>query len=160
MPNQVAETLIRTLSDHIVCCSAGCRCARCSTVPRRWPPTFAYAASELGFTADVCYPRRAKQKGSVEILVGWVTGSFFEQRRPWYAGGVSAFPARDEVKKGVEEGIYVCHHLVEMERVNLEQTYLVRVSETKPRRAGSSLFSCDTQVLVCSRVFLSSSESP
>ena len=35
VPNQVAETLIRT-RPTISCCSVGCHCAQCSTVPRRW----------------------------------------------------------------------------------------------------------------------------
>ena len=46
-----------------------------------WNSTFAYAALEFGFTAGVCWPRRANQKGSIENLVGWVKGSFFRQRR-------------------------------------------------------------------------------
>ena len=46
-----------------------------------WNPTFAYAALELGFTAEVCWPHQPQQKGAVENLVGWVKGSFFKQRR-------------------------------------------------------------------------------
>ena len=46
-----------------------------------WNPTFAYAALELGFTAEVCWPHQPRQKGAVENLVGWVKGSFFKQRR-------------------------------------------------------------------------------
>ena len=46
-----------------------------------WNPTFAYAAVELGFTAEVCWPHSPCQKGSVESLVKWVKGSFFKQRR-------------------------------------------------------------------------------
>ncbi|MFN7955794.1 MAG: hypothetical protein U0610_29030 [bacterium] len=36
---------------------------------------------ELGVGVELCWPRRANQKGSVENLVGWVKGSFFKQRR-------------------------------------------------------------------------------
>lgn len=46
-----------------------------------WNPVFAYAALELGFTAEVCWPYRANEKGSVENRVGWVKGSFCKQRR-------------------------------------------------------------------------------
>ncbi len=93
MPNQVAETLIRTLTDHFAAFGGVPLCAvfdRPKTVALRWAkngevtewnPTFAYAVLELGFTAGVCWPRRANQKGSIENLVGWVKGSFFKQRR-------------------------------------------------------------------------------
>ncbi|MEO8604603.1 MAG: hypothetical protein ABI629_18680 [bacterium] len=46
-----------------------------------WNPVFAYAALEIGFTAEVCWPYAPQQKGSVENLVGWVKGSFFKQCR-------------------------------------------------------------------------------
>jgi len=46
-----------------------------------WNPIFSHAAMEIGFTAEVCWPYAARQKGSVENLVGWVKGSFFKQRR-------------------------------------------------------------------------------
>ena len=93
VPNQVAETLIRTLADHFVRFGGVPLCAvfdRPKTVALKWAkngevtewnPIFAYAALELGFTAEVCWPRRANQKGSIENLVGWVKGSFFKQRR-------------------------------------------------------------------------------
>ncbi|MDE0027024.1 MAG: hypothetical protein OXP69_21640 [Spirochaetaceae bacterium] len=93
VPNQVAETLIRTLADHFVAFGGVPLCAvfdRPKTVALKWAkngevtewnPIFAYAALELGFTAEVCWPRRANQKGSIENLVGWVKGSFFKQRR-------------------------------------------------------------------------------
>ena len=93
VPDQVAETLIRTLAEHFVLFGGVSLCAvfdRPKTVALRWAkngevtewnPIFAYAALELGFTAEVCWPRRANQKGSVENLVGWLKGSFFKQRR-------------------------------------------------------------------------------
>src|SRR5262249_60269682 len=35
----------------------------------------------LGIGAEMCWPDRPQEKGSVENLVGWVKGSFFKQRR-------------------------------------------------------------------------------
>jgi transposase len=93
VPDQTAETLIRALADHFVAFGGVPLCAvfdRPKTVALHWEktgevtewnPTFAYAALELGFTAEVCWPYRANQKGAVENLVGWVKGSFFKQRR-------------------------------------------------------------------------------
>ncbi|MBI3390969.1 MAG: IS21 family transposase [Deltaproteobacteria bacterium] len=91
--NEVAETLIRTVADHFVAFGGVPLCAvfdRPKTVALKWKrngeimewnPVFAYAALEIGFTAEVCWPYAPQQKGSVENLVGWVKGSFFKQRR-------------------------------------------------------------------------------
>ena len=91
--NEVAETLIRHLARHFVEFGGVPLCAvfdRPKTVAlhwgedgvvTEWNPTFAYAALELGFTAEVCWPQQPRQKGAVENLVGWVKGSFFKQRR-------------------------------------------------------------------------------
>ena len=88
-----SETLVRTVAEHFVRFGGVPLCAvfdRPKTVALKWNdrgeitewnPVFAYAALELGFTAEVCWPYRANQKGSVENLVGWVKGSFFKQRR-------------------------------------------------------------------------------
>jgi hypothetical protein len=46
-----------------------------------WNPTFAHVPVEYGFGVELCWPRRANQKGSVENLVGWVKGSLFKVRR-------------------------------------------------------------------------------
>jgi len=46
-----------------------------------WNPTFAHVPVTYGFGVELCWPRRANQKGSVENLVGWVKGSFFKVRR-------------------------------------------------------------------------------
>ncbi len=46
-----------------------------------WNPTFAHVPVAYGFGVELCWPRRAKQKGAVENLVGWVKGSFFKVRR-------------------------------------------------------------------------------
>jgi transposase len=91
--NEVVETLVRTLAEHFNTFGGVTLCAvfdRPKTVAlhwgpdgvvTEWNPTFAYAALELGFTAEVCWPHQPRQKGSVENLVGWVKGSFFKQRR-------------------------------------------------------------------------------
>lgn len=49
--------------------------------PIVWNPTLAQMAIDYGFIVELCEPRRANQKGSVENLVGWVKGSFFKVRR-------------------------------------------------------------------------------
>ena len=91
--NEVVETLVRELAEHFCRFGGVSLCAvfdRPTTVAlswskdgevREWNPTFAYAALELGFTAEVCWPHAPNQKGAVENLVGWVKGSFFKQRR-------------------------------------------------------------------------------
>jgi transposase len=91
--NEVVETLVRQLAHHFAGFGGVPLCAvfdRPKTVALHWSddgvvtewnPTFAYAALELGFTAEVCWPHQPRQKGAVENLVGWVKGSFFKQRR-------------------------------------------------------------------------------
>jgi transposase len=91
--NENAETLIRSLADHFAAFGGVPLCAvfdRPKTVALKWKrngevtewnPIFAYAALELGFTAEVCWPYQPQQKGAVENLVKWVKGSFFKQRR-------------------------------------------------------------------------------
>jgi transposase len=91
--NEVVETLVRRLAEHFTQFGGVPLCAvfdRPKTVAltwgedgvvTEWNATFAYAALELGFTAEVCWPHQPQQKGSVENLVGWVKGSFFKQRR-------------------------------------------------------------------------------
>jgi transposase len=93
VPNEQVETLVRTLLDHFVAFGGVPLCAvfdRPRTVAlswtkdgkvTEWNPTFAYAAMEIGFAAEVCWPYSPRQKGAVEKLVGWVKGSFFKQRR-------------------------------------------------------------------------------
>ena len=49
--------------------------------PIVWNRTLAQLAIDYGFGIELCEPRRANQKGSVENLVGWVKGSFFKVRR-------------------------------------------------------------------------------
>lgn len=49
--------------------------------PIVWNRTLAQLSLDYGFAIELCEPRRANQKGSVENLVGWVKGSFFKVRR-------------------------------------------------------------------------------
>jgi len=91
--NEQAETLVRTLLDHFVAWNGVPLCGvfdRPKTVAlswnkdgsvTEWNPIFAYAAMEIGFTAEVCWPHSPRQKGAIEAVVKWVKGSFFKQRR-------------------------------------------------------------------------------
>jgi len=93
VPNQQVEVLVRAVLDHFEGFGGVPLCAvfdRPKTVAlewkkngaiTKWNPVFAQAAFEIGFVAEVCWPYRARQKGSVENLVKWVQGSFFKQRR-------------------------------------------------------------------------------
>jgi transposase len=93
VPDETAETLIRTLADHFVAFGGVPLCAvfdRPKTVALKWKrngeitewnSTFALATVEIGFTPEVCWPYQARQKGAVESLVKWVKNSFFKQRR-------------------------------------------------------------------------------
>src|SRR2546427_11387638 len=91
--DQTVESLVRNLAEHVHSWGGVpllCVFDRPKTVALKWKrngevtewnPVFAYAALEIGFTAEVCWPYAPRQKGSVENLVGWVKGSFFKQRR-------------------------------------------------------------------------------
>jgi transposase len=46
-----------------------------------WNKTFGQVALDYRFAPELCTPRRANQKGSVENLVGFVKGNFFKVRR-------------------------------------------------------------------------------
>ena len=72
--NQGVESLVRGLAEHFEGFGGVPLCAvfdRPKTVAlswakdgevREWNPTFAYAALELGFTAEVCWPHQPRQK--------------------------------------------------------------------------------------------------
>src|SRR5712692_8066872 len=93
VPDECAETLVRTLVDHFALIGGIPLLAvfdRPKTVALKWTrdgqvtewnPTFAGVALDLGLGIEVCWPASPKQKGSIENLVGWVKGSFFKQRR-------------------------------------------------------------------------------
>lgn len=93
VPDEKAESLVRSLLDHFVAFGGIPLLAvfdRPKTVALNWAkdgrvlewnPTFAAFALELGLGIELCWPHSPQQKGSVENLVGWVKGSFFKQRR-------------------------------------------------------------------------------
>jgi len=90
--DEKVETLVRTLAEHLA--SWGGRPLLCvfdrpKTIAlqwhkngevREWNPVFAYATLEMGVGVELCWPYQARQKGSVENLVGFVKSSFFKVR--------------------------------------------------------------------------------
>ncbi|MBI4484991.1 MAG: IS21 family transposase [Acidobacteria bacterium] len=93
VPDERAETLVRTFVDHFAAIGGVPLLAvfdRPKTVALKWTrdghvtewnPLFAGVALDLSVGIEVCWPASPWQKGSVENLVGWVKGSFFKQRR-------------------------------------------------------------------------------
>jgi len=93
VPDERAETLVRTFVDHFAAIGGVPLLAvfdRPKTVALQWTrdghvtewnPLFAGVALDLSVGIEVCWPASPWQKGSVENLVGWVKGSFFKQRR-------------------------------------------------------------------------------
>ena len=59
-----------------------------------WNRTFGQVALDYRFAPELCTPRRAQEKGSVENLVGWVKGSFFKVRR---------FHDREDLERQLED---------------------------------------------------------
>jgi transposase len=93
VPDERAETLVRTMVDHFATLGGIPLLAvfdRATTVAVKWArdgqvtewnALFAGVALDLGLGIEVCWPASPQQKGSVENLVRWVKGSFFKQRR-------------------------------------------------------------------------------
>ena len=93
VPDETTETLIRHFADHLQSWGGAPLVSvfdRPKTVAltwgrdgvvTEWNPTLAYAVLELGVGIDVCWPYRPQEKGSMENVVGFVKGSFFQQRR-------------------------------------------------------------------------------
>ena len=93
VPDQTAETLVRTTCEHFAAIGGRPLLAvfdRPKTVALKWKkdgtitkynPIFAQAMFDMGVGAEVCWPYSPQQKGAVENLVGWVKGSFFKVRR-------------------------------------------------------------------------------
>jgi transposase len=91
--DEKVETLVRTLAEHLA--SWGGRPLLCvfdrpKTIALKWRkngevtewnPVFAYATLEMGVGVELCWPYQARQKGSVENLVGFVKSSLFKVRR-------------------------------------------------------------------------------
>lgn len=93
VPDERVETLVRALVEHYDNIGGVPLVAvfdRPTTIAIEWEKdgtvttwntTFLQVMAELGIGAEVCWPSRPQEKGSVENLVGWVKGSFFKQRR-------------------------------------------------------------------------------
>ena len=93
VPNQQVEPLVRSLLVHFAGFGGIPLLAvfdRPKTIAQKWGKdgvvtqwnsTFSSVVLDLGLGVELCWPYQAKQKGSVENLVGWVKGSFFKQRR-------------------------------------------------------------------------------
>lgn len=93
VPNQQAETLVRTTCEHFDAIGGIPLMAvfdRPKTVAQAWKsdgtitkfnPVFAQAMFDMGVGVEVCWPYSPRQKGAVENLVGWVKNSFFKVRR-------------------------------------------------------------------------------
>ena len=90
--DESVESLVRALAEHLQ--SWGGRPLLCvfdrpKTIALKWQKNgevtewnsvFAYAALEMGLGVELCWPYQARQKGSVENLVGYVKSSFFKVR--------------------------------------------------------------------------------
>jgi transposase len=90
--DEAVESLVRALAEHLQ--SWGGRPLLCvfdrpKTIALKWQKNgevtewnsvFAYAALEMGLGVELCWPYQARQKGSVENLVGYVKSSFFKVR--------------------------------------------------------------------------------
>jgi transposase len=90
--DEKVETLVRILAEHLA--SWGGRPLLCvfdrpKTIALKWRkngevtewnPVFAYATLEMGVGVELCWPYQARQKGSVENLVGFVKSSLFKVR--------------------------------------------------------------------------------
>jgi transposase len=93
VPNEQAETVVRTTVDHFAAFGGIPLLAvydRPKTVAKswgrdgvvtEWNPIFGSMVLDLGLGVELCWPYSPEQKGAVENLVKWVKGSFFKQRR-------------------------------------------------------------------------------
>jgi transposase len=90
--DETVESLVRNLAAHLQGWGGRpllCVFDRPKTIALKWRrngevtewnPVFAYAALEMGIGVELCWPYQARQKGSVENLVGYVKSSFFKVR--------------------------------------------------------------------------------
>ncbi len=93
VPNETVEPLVRTLAGHLQDWGGRpllCVFDRPKTIALKWKkngevtewnPVFATATLEMGIGVELCWPYQARQKGSVENLVGFVKSSFFKVRK-------------------------------------------------------------------------------
>jgi len=90
--DETVESLVRNLAEHLQGWGGApllCVFDRPKTIALKWKrngevtewnPVFAYATLEMGIGVELCWPYQARQKGSVENLVGFVKSSFFKVR--------------------------------------------------------------------------------
>lgn len=93
VPDQRVESVLRPLVEHFAAFGGMPLLAvfdRPKTIAiawkkdgtvTEWNSTFSDVVVQLGVGVELCWPYQARQKGSVENLVGWVKGSFFKPRR-------------------------------------------------------------------------------
>ena len=93
VPNETVEPLVRHLAGHLQEWGGRpllCVFDRPKTIALKWKkngevtewnPVFAEATLEMGIGVELCWPHQARQKGSVENLVGFVKSSFFKVRK-------------------------------------------------------------------------------
>ena len=93
VPNETVEPLVRTLAGHLQDWGGRpllCVFDRPKTIALKWKKNgevtewnaiFAEATLEIGIGVELCWPYQARQKGSVENLVGFVKSSFFKVRK-------------------------------------------------------------------------------
>lgn len=113
VPDQTAESVIRSMGHHLVAFGGvPLRCVfdrpktiavkwRSDGTVTQWNRLFGDAMVQLGFVAELCWPRSPRQKGSVENLVGWVKNSFFKQRR---------FVDREDLEQQLAEWLEEVNH--------------------------------------------------
>jgi hypothetical protein len=91
--DEKVESLVRTLAQHLQDWGGRpllCVFDRPKTIAvewekngkvTKWNQIFACAALEIGIDLELCWPYQARQKGSVENLVGFLKFSFFKVRK-------------------------------------------------------------------------------
>jgi transposase len=112
VPNEQAESLVRAHLeglDEFGGVPLVCVFDRPKTVVLRqegehieWNPIFGQLAVDTRFAPELCAPRRANQKGTVENLVKWVKGSFFKVRR---------FQDREDMERQLAEWLHEVNHV-------------------------------------------------
>jgi len=132
--DEKVESLVRTLAQHLQDWGGRpllCVFDRPKTIAvewekngkvTKWNPVFACATLEIGIGVELCWPYQARQKGSVENLVGFVKSSFFKVRK---------FYDEEDLRQQLVEW----HHEVNEERPCRANGIIpaVRLAEEAPR---------------------------
>jgi transposase len=132
--DEKVESLLRTLAEHLQDWGGRpllCVFDRPKTIAlewekngkvTKWNPVFACATLEIGIGVELCWPYQARQKGSVENLVGFVKSSFFKVRK---------FYDEEDLRQQLVEW----HHQVNEERPCRANGIIpaVRLAEEAPR---------------------------